>query len=83
MSRGSVLAEDVAGGLWVFVYSFSAPGEVQLVGVHGDTHVVSAPLFRASVKVAGSKWTLVRVDENDLGLGEGAGFNFRPVSSQG
>jgi hypothetical protein len=81
MSQGPVLAGDVASGLWVFVYSFSGPGEVQLVGVHGDTHEVSQPVFRAVVKVVGGQWTLVRVDENDMGLEAGTVFNFQPVSS--
>jgi hypothetical protein len=80
MSRGTVLAEDVVSGLWAFVYSFSAPGEIQLVGVHGDTHEVSSPLFRATVKVVGNRWTLIRVDENGLGLESGTVFNFQPVS---
>jgi hypothetical protein len=79
MSPGPVLVADVAGGLLAYVYSFSAPGEVQLVGVHGDTHVVSEPLFRATVRVVGGQWTLVRVDGNDLGLEAGTVFNFQPV----
>jgi hypothetical protein len=80
MSPGPVLAANVAGGLLTYVYSFSAPGEVQLVGLHGDTHVVSEPLFRATVRVAGGKWTLVRIDPNLLGLEAGTVFNFYSVS---
>jgi hypothetical protein len=79
MSQGDALATDVASGLWVFVYSFSAPGEVQLIGVHGDTYEVGRPLFRATLKLEDSLWTLVRVGENDLGLEAGAVFNFQPV----
>jgi hypothetical protein len=80
MSQGLVLAESVAEGLRAFVYSFSALGEVQLVGVHGDTHEVSFPLFRATLKADGNLWTLVRVDDNVLGLEVGTVFNLQPVS---
>jgi hypothetical protein len=80
MSLGPVLAGSVADGLLAYVYSFSAPGEVQLVGVHGDTHEVSGPIFRATVKVVGGQWTLARIDPNGLGFEAGTVFNFQPVS---
>jgi hypothetical protein len=76
MSRGTVLAEDAASGLWAFVYVFSAPNEVHLIGVHGDTHAVSQPLFRAALRGSGSEWTIVWVDENELGLEAGEVFDF-------
>jgi hypothetical protein len=80
ISQGLILAEDVAGGLRAFVYAFSKPGEILLIGVHGDTHVVSEPIFRATLRVAGGKWTLVQVNDNELGIEVGTVFNFQPVS---
>jgi hypothetical protein len=80
MSRGSVLAANVSGGLWAFVYSFIGQGEVLLIGVHGDTHEVGRPIFRVTVLLTGGKWLLARVDNNDLGLEAGTVFNFQPVS---
>jgi hypothetical protein len=80
MSAGSVLASSVSEGLLVFVYSFFGPGEVLLIGVHGDTHEVSQPIFRATAFLHEGRWLLVQVDENDMGLEAGTEFNFRPVS---
>jgi hypothetical protein len=79
MSQGDAVAEDVASGLRAFVYSLSAPGEVQLIGVDGDTFVVSHPILRATVQVAGSQWTFVRVGANDLGLEAGTVLDFQPA----
>jgi hypothetical protein len=75
MCQGPVWAGSVAEGLRAFVYSFSAPGEVQLVGVHGDTHEVSVPIFRATLKANGGRWVLTRVGANEMGLEAGAVFN--------
>jgi hypothetical protein len=80
MSQGTVLSGSTADGLLAYAYSYSAHGFIYLIGLHGDTHEFSHPVFRATVKVEGGHWTLVRVDENGLGLEPGTVFNFHPVS---